>query len=260
MKQTNISIIVIFGEEEDVLEKALNSAVWADELILVAANTNEPSKKIAEKYSKNIIEIKDEYGKHFARWRNSGLKKAASDWVFYLDADEVITPELKQSLLKIAAGKGVGEKYSYYAIPRINYYLGQRVYHGGSYPDFVKRFFRRKKLLRWEGRLHERPVVVGMMGKLKDHLFHHTHRDLSSMMEKTIRWTQLEAKALYENDHPPVVWWRILRMMATKFFERVIKQRAWKDGTVGWINAIFEVFNTFIIYARLWEIQQKNKF
>ncbi|MBU2592833.1 MAG: glycosyltransferase family 2 protein [Patescibacteria group bacterium] len=258
MKHTDISIIVIFGKEEDVLERALNSAIWADELILVAANSNDLSKKLAEKYSKDMLEVKDEYGKHFARWRNLGLKKATGDWVFYLDADEVITPELKRSLLKIAAKKGPKEKYACYAVPRINHYLGQRVKYGGSYPDYVKRLFKRKRLIRWEGRLHEQPLVRGEMGKLKHHLLHYTHRDLSSMMEKTIRWTQLEAKALYESDHPPVVWWRILRMMTTKFFERVVKQQAWRDGTVGWINAIFEVFNTFIIYARLWEMQQKG--
>lgn len=259
MKKTNISIIVIFGKEEDILDQALESAQWADQLVLVAANSNQETKEIAKRYSQEIFETKDEYGKHFARWRNIGLKKAAGEWVFYLDADEVITPGLKRKMISIARREFNRKKDpSYYAIPRFNHYLGKRVKHGGAYPDYVKRFFKRGRLKRWEGRLHEYPVISGTLSKLKVHLLHFTHRDLTSMMEKTIRWTQLEAKALYQADHPPVVWWRMIRMMATKFFERVVKQGAWRDGTVGWINAIFEVFNTFIIYARLWEMQQKT--
>ena len=79
------------------------------------------------------------------------------------------------------------------------------------------------------------------------------------MLQKTIKWTDLEAKLLYQNQHPPVYWWRFPRMMFTKFWERAIKEKMYKDGTVGWISIIFEMFNTFIIYARLWELQQEPK-
>ncbi|MFH1601744.1 MAG: hypothetical protein ABIB61_02185 [Candidatus Shapirobacteria bacterium] len=112
---------------------------------------------------------------------------------------------------------------------------------------------------KWTGKLHERPVYKGNLGYLKNPIKHLTHRDLTSMLEKTIKWTQTEANLLYKSSHPPMAAWRIARMMFTKFWERVIKQGAWRDGTVGWINSIFETFNTFIIYARLWEKQQERK-
>jgi hypothetical protein len=78
------------------------------------------------------------------------------------------------------------------------------------------------------------------------------------MVNKTLAWTDTEAKALFKADHPPVVWWRFIRMMFTKAWERLIKQQMWRDGQVGWVSVIFEVFNTFLIYARLWELQQKQ--
>jgi hypothetical protein len=78
------------------------------------------------------------------------------------------------------------------------------------------------------------------------------------MLIKSISWTDTEAKMLLAVNHPPVVWWRILRMMFTKIWERLIRQQMWRDGTVGWISAIFESFDTFMIYARLWELQQKR--
>jgi hypothetical protein len=68
----------------------------------------------------------------------------------------------------------------------------------------------------------------------------------------------MEAQALFQNNHPPVVWWRFIRMMLTKIWQRLIVQRMWQDGVVGWISVIFETFDTFLIYARLWELQQKQ--
>ncbi|MFH1561757.1 MAG: glycosyltransferase family 2 protein [Patescibacteria group bacterium] len=251
-----ISVVIIAGNEEKVIKRALDSASWADEIILVAANSTDKTVELAQKRVSRIVKTKDEYGRHFAKWRNLGLKTASFDWIFYLDADEVISGELKKELLKLVKGKT--EEFGWYVVPRQNYFLGRRVRFGGSYPDYVKRFFKKAKLKRWQGRVHEEPLTNGPMGKLTGHLLHFTHTDLSSMLDKTIIWTDTEAEALYQSGHPPIVWWRIVRMMLTKFWERVIKQQSFRDGIVGWINSIFEVFNTFIIYAKLWEKQQKK--
>ncbi len=255
-KKTNITIVIVAGNEEDIIEKALKSSTWADSIVLVAANSTDNTIKIAQKYTKDIVVHQDEYEKHFDIWRNLGLKTAQTDWIFYLDADEIISLGLKKELIKTASSS---TDHAYFVLPRQNHYLGQKVRHGGTYPDYVKRFFKRSNLKKWQGSLHEEPLVNGSMGKLKNDLLHYTHRDLSSMLKKTIIWTQTEAKYLYQAKHPPVAWWRIFRMMATKAWERFIKQSAWKDGTVGIINSIFEVFNTFIIYARLFEMQNKKK-
>ncbi len=75
------------------------------------------------------------------------------------------------------------------------------------------------------------------------------------MLEKTLVWTDMEAQALFDAQHPPVFWWRFPRMMLTKTWQRLIKEQMWRDGTVGWISVIFESFDTFIIYAKLWEKQ-----
>lgn len=255
--KNNISIIMTIGNEVEMVEGALESAKWADEIICVLANSSDGSEKIIRRYTSNVTQTKDSYGRHYGKWRNLGLKEASRDWVFYLDGDERITPELKKKLIEIATSDD--DSFSSYAIPRQNYYLGKKVRFGGSYPDYVKRFFKRSSLKKWQGDVHEEPIIEGEMGKLKENLLHFSHRDLASMLEKTIIWTQTEAEALFESGHPPVVWWRFFRMMFTKFWERVIVQQAWRDGIAGWINSIFEVFNTFIIYARLWQMQQEKK-
>jgi hypothetical protein len=68
----------------------------------------------------------------------------------------------------------------------------------------------------------------------------------------------MEAQKLAQANHPPVYWWRFPRMMATKIWERLIVGQFWRDGIVGFISVIFEAFDTFIIYARLYELQKKS--
>lgn len=249
-----LSIIIIAKNEEEIIGDCLKSAKWADEIVLVDSGSSDKTPQIAQKYGAKIISLPSKK-LEFAKWRNAGLKAAKGDWVFYLDADERVTPELQKEI-----EKAIGDtKYVTYAIPRRNYYLGREMHYGGAWPDYVKRLYQKNKLKRWVGKLHEEPVFEGKMGRLKNPLIHITHRDLTSMLTKTIAWTKIEAELLYRAEHPPVVWWRFFRMMATKFFERIIKLNGWRDGTEGWINAIFETFNTFIIYARLWERQNKQK-
>jgi glycosyltransferase involved in cell wall biosynthesis len=249
-----LSIIVLAGNEEAVIKDCIQSAVFADEIILVLANSTDKTKRIAQsfKYPLKIIETSDEYNRNFSKWRNLGFKASTGDWLLYLDADERITPILQKEIIN-TINKPLTN--SYYVIPRANFYLGKRVHFGGSYPDYVKRLYYRKNFSGYQGYLHEEPIINGTLGYLKNDLLHYTHRNLNSMLQKTLVWTDMEADALFKAHHPPVVWWRFPRMMLTKFWQRLIKQQMWRDGTVGWISVIFECFDTFIIYARLWEKQ-----
>lgn len=252
-----LSIIINAGNEQNVIAPCLHSASFADEIIFIAANSTDNTIKIAREICPSIklTKVFDSYGQNYAKWHNLGLAQATSDWVFHLDADERITPKLRQELLTTIKKP----LFDFYVVPRANYFLGRRVRHGGTYPDYVKRLFQRSKIRKWAGKIHEEPLIDGSPGFLKNDLLHFTHRHLTSMLQKTILWTDIEAKALFQNNHPPVVWWRFFRMMSTKFWQRFVAQSMWRDGLVGWISAVFEVFDTFIIYARLWELQQQDR-
>ncbi len=250
-----LSVIVLAGNEAQMIKDCLLSAKFADEIVLVLANSHDETESIARSLKLPITYVKtfDEYNKNFSKWRNLGYKAAHGDWLFYLDADERIPEKLKEEILKTIF---TPTSHTHFAIPRANHFLGQRVRFGGTYPDYVKRLYLRKKFFGYTGYLHEEPKIRGTLGYLKHDLLHFTHRDLSSMLKKTMSWTDMEAEALFKAGHPPIYWWRFPRMMLTKFWERLIKQQMWRDGTVGWISAIFETFDTFIIYAKLWEKQK----
>ena len=255
-KKNTISIVILVGNEETMIVNCLKSCSWTDQIILVAANSTDHTVSLAQKTIPRLFVVKttDEYNKNFSKWRNLGLKAATGDWLFYVDADERVTPQLRQEIKNIITSN---QPLNWYVIPRANFYLGKRVKHGGSYPDYVKRLFQKKHLKLWQGQLHEEPVIEGDFGYLKSDLLHYTHRHLSSMLAKTNAWTDIEAEEIYRSGHPPIVPWRIFRMMLTKFWQRLIVQGMWKDGTVGWLSVIFETFDTFIIYAKVWEKQQK---
>ena len=78
------------------------------------------------------------------------------------------------------------------------------------------------------------------------------------MLAKTLGFTTYEANLRFDAHHPPVVWWRFLRVMATEFWLRFVRLQAFRDGIEGVIAGVFQVFNTFIIYARLWELQHEK--
>jgi len=227
---------------------------WANEIILVNTGSTDRTISIAQKYKAKIVDSVSQKPE-FSKWRTDGLLAAKGGWVFYLDSDERVTPELQREILSVIDAK----KIIGFEIPRRNFYLGQQIHYGGAWPDYVKRLFKRGKIIRWENELHENPVLRGEMGYLKNPIIHITHRDLTSMVEKTRVWSKIEANLLFEANHPPVTWWRILRIMFTEFWYRGIKLQGWRDGTVGWIEVIFQVFSRFITYARLWEIQETSR-
>jgi glycosyltransferase involved in cell wall biosynthesis len=256
MKSNTLSVIIVAGDEKDTIVDCLKSADFADEIILVTTSgCNETTVKLAQKtFTGIVIHHLPDKKVDFSVWHNAGSNLATSTWLLHLDCDERITPQLKNEIiLKINSQDSITN----YDIPRANYFLGKRVRYGGTYPDYVKRLFRKDSFHGYQGAVHEQPQIDGQSGILKSDLLHFTHRSLTTMLVKSISWTDIEAKMLLADNHPPVVWWRILRMMFTKIWERLIRQQMWRDGTVGWISAIFESFDTFMIYARLWELQQK---
>lgn len=254
MKRKKISVITIARNEEEVLADCLKSASWADEIIVVDNNSTDKTAVIAKKHGAKVFKGPTK-SLQFSELRNLGLKKATGDWLLYLDSDERVTPELAKEIPQAV----INPDFVAYDIPRRNFYLGQEVRYGGAWPDHVKRLFERKKLKRWEKQLHEDPIFQGKMGWLQSPLIHLTHRDLSSMVEKTKGWSKIEADLLYQSGHPPVTWWRLLKIMGLEFWERGVKKQGWRDGTVGWIEIIFQMFSRFITYARLWEKQQGRK-
>jgi len=245
-----LSVVIIAKNEEDWIENCLKSVEFADQAVVIIDDNS--TDKTADICRKHKVDLYSRAWEGFSQQKNFALTKTVGEWVLFVDADERVSKELKLEMEKIL-DNSQAEAYS---CPRQNVLLGKFVHHGGWEPDYATRLAKKEKILGWEGDLHEELKIDGKIDNLKNPLYHLSHRGMTWMLEKSIKYTALEADLRFKANHPPVVWWRLLRVMAGEFIDRLILKSGWRDGTVGWIEAISQSYNMFLIYVRLWEKQQ----
>lgn len=244
-----LSVIILTKNEAKRIKTCLESVKWAEEIIVVDDQSTDETVKIARQYTDKVFINKM---KDFSSQREFALRHAQGNWVLYVDADERVTPALRAEVLEITRNdSGKNTAIAAYFVPRRNIFLGKE-----QKVDKVERLFKREKLTGWFGKIHESPKVKGKKDTLKNYLIHLTHRDITSMTQKTLEWSKIEAKLRHEADHPQVTWWRILKAMFKEFYQQIFKNRLYRHGTEGWIEGIFQVFSLFITYVRLWEKQR----
>lgn len=247
---TKISAVILVKNAQDLIDDCLKSLSFCDEVLVIDSGSEDGTVEIAKKRGVKVLEYQME---NFAKSRNFGLEKTTGDWILYVDVDERVSEELQKSIKEAVKS---GDEFSAYRLKRKNFYLGNNPW---PYIEKLERFFRKDKLKGWYGELHESPQVEGKIGELDGFLYHYTHRDLTSMVEKTAQWSEVEAKLRFNSNHPKMAWWRFPRVMVGAFLNSYIKQRGYKAGTAGLIESIFQSFSMFITYARLWELQQSQK-
>lgn len=234
MKKTISAIILVGGNyDKELLKKCLDSVAWCDEVIKVETENIKGS---------------------FSEWRNEGAKMSKSDWLFYVDSDEEVTGSLKKNILQVIDAN----EFAGYAIPRRNKFLGHVMHWGGWYPDYVLRLIRKDKLKGWFGELHEQPLVDGNTGHLKEPLLHDSHRSIHDMVEKTNKWSEIEAQLLFEAGHPKMNFVRFCSAAFREFWYRGIVKLGFLDGTTGVIEIIYQMYSRLITYSKLWEKQLNN--
>lgn len=248
------AITFIFNDAEgDFIEPCLQSLSFADEIIVIDNGASERTLSLVKKYTDKIYSCA---AKDFALRHNLGSEKAKGDWLLFIDSDERVSQRLSQEIKRVV--ENPESSLGAYSILRINYYLGKLVRHGDRLPDYVTRLFTRTALKKWTGIIHESTEIEGKVGKISAPIYHLTHRDVDSMVLKTLNFSRHEARIRLDINHPPVVWWRLLRVCFTEFWHRFVKLQAWRQGTEGWIDGLIQVFSYFIIYAQLWEMQRKE--
>jgi hypothetical protein len=235
-QKMKLSVIILQGGKYDkgLYKKCLDSVAWADEVIKIETDKTKGS---------------------FPDFRNLGAKKAKSEWLMYLDTDEIVTPGLQ----KIISQAIETNKYSAYAIPRRNIVLGKEMKHCGLWPDYVLRLIKKDKLIGWEGELHEQPRILGKIYHLKEPLIHQKHDNLADMVDKTNDWSEVEAKLMFEAHHPKMNLFRFASAGFREFWLRMVIQTAFMDGVEGIIYGLYQVFSRLISYSKLWELQIKSE-
>ncbi|OGM19074.1 hypothetical protein A2686_00740 [Candidatus Woesebacteria bacterium RIFCSPHIGHO2_01_FULL_38_10] len=251
--RAKISAIVIGKNVGDKLLGCLSSLQWVDDLVYVDTGSEDASLEIAKNNGAAVFTYKKG---GYSDWRNKGLKVARGEWILYVDTDEIVPPQLRGEILhSIQRNDGCCA----FAIPRKNIIFGKEMKHCGLWPDYVKRLFLKSKLKKWQGEIHEEPVYEGKMNHLENPLMHYKHDNLSEMLEKTNKWSEIEARLMYEASHPKMNEIRFTTAIMREFWLRIIRQTSFLDGREGVIYGLYQVFSRFLSYAKLWEMQLKTK-
>ncbi len=256
MSEVKISALVIAKNEEKSIGRCLNSVKWTFERIVVDNGSSDKTYLISKKLGARVY-VRRKRG--FSYLRNEGLKLCRGDWILYVDADEEVSEKLKKEILEKTKISELGhQKFVAYAIPRENYVFGKLLKHGGWWPDYVKRLFKKDKFKGFIGELHEEPVFEGKIGLLKNPLIHYKEETLEEMVEKTNSWSEIEARLMYKNNHPKMNILRFLSAVFREFWFRFVKNKAFLDGEEGLIFAYYQLYSKFTTYAKLWEMQIKQ--
>jgi glycosyltransferase involved in cell wall biosynthesis len=247
----NLSVVIITKNSQDVIKACLDSVSKAKEVIIIDDYSTDDTLKIAKKYTDKIYTNKL---KSFPDQRNFGATKVNSDWFIFLDADERLT---KENIIEI---KTLISNTSHVAFrfKRQNYFSGTKIRHGGFWPDYQTRLFKRLSFKGVKGATHEQYLFDGSLGTLKHVVPHFPDRSIALGLTKSLIWTPAEAQALFEANHPRITWWRILKVMIFEFCYRYFKTQGFRDGYIGFSEAIIQSINKFFIYQQVWELQNKS--
>ena len=242
--------MITYNEEKN-LARSLESVEWADEIVIVDSFSLDRTKEIAGKYTDRIYDLKwPGYGpaKQFA------IAKASGEWILSLDADEVLSEELQQEILQVIKSN---QSVNGFYLCRISNFLGKWIKHGGWYPDYVLRLFRKGRGHFTDSLVHEELILDGGSSKLKGLLLHYTNPDLEQYLTKLNRYTTLSAQELSQTGkrgsllnilfRPPAIF---LKMYFLKF--------GFLDGLPGFLLALFSSFHVLTKYAKLWHLPQSK--
>jgi glycosyltransferase involved in cell wall biosynthesis len=270
MDDFHISAFMICKNEERVIERALNSLRWADELVIVDGHSTDKTVEIARRFTDKIVQRE---WTNFGEQRNFALNKLTKPWVFFLDADEVCSPELIGWLedFKIRGPQGMNQtvlpstsqhpsgkpglgRVDLYEIRRLEHFQGRLYRYGANNPSHQWRFFRRENA-KFVGEVHEYPVVEGSIMRLERPILHFPKSTLTEVVDKMNRYSTLDAEKLFQQGtvHPvPYMFFSGLAQFTKAYF----RKQGFRDGVLGFILACMDGGAFFLRQAKLF---LKNK-
>ncbi len=190
-KLRSLSVVIIAQNEERTLRQALSAIKnLATEIIYVDSGSTDSSIKIAESFGACIMH---QPWLGYAGQKNFALDQSTGDWILSLDADEIVTPNLRQEILEILKS-GVPEDIVGFTMPRLLYIGDKPVYKGGFYPDAQLRLIRKGKGRFTDRMVHESLNAQGKIMLLKNHLLHFAYKDLEEFRESLDKYARLSAE------------------------------------------------------------------
>lgn len=248
-----ISVIIHTHNSEKDVEKSIKSArLLTNNVVLIDMESNDQTVKLAKKMSVQVFNF-PKVG-YVEPAREFGINKSITDWVFILDSDERITPELAQEIQSVIRNS----QFTYYRVPRRNIFIDRWLAHGGWWPDNQIRLINKKCFKFWPKEIHSTPIIEGKEGLLTNPLLHYFHGDLKTMVDKTLIFENIESDLLFKANKR-VSTLTFFRKFFGELWRRLFKRFGFLDGTVGIIESIYQAFSKTITHLMLYEKKLKSR-
>ncbi len=246
------AFVVTYNESRNI-DDCLASVAWCDEIVVVDSGSADDTVQKASRFTDRVV-TKPWEG--HVKQKGYAMSLARNDWVFLLDADERVSPELQAEIRGVLADPPDG--VDGFRVPRLTRYLGRWIRHGGWYPDRKLRLLKKSR-----GRItgedpHERVEVDGRVEDLRGDLIHYTYRNLSHQLRTIDFFSDIEAENARKAGRRPGLF-RMLLHPPVKFVETYLVKGGFLDGMPGFIISVATCFYVFMKQAKLWERERTGE-
>ena len=247
---TKITAIIPTLNEEIHISNAIKSVSFADEIIVIDSYSSDKTIAIAEKFNVKIIKRTFD---DFSSQKNFAITQAKHDWIYILDADERVTPEVELEILE--AVKNPKDIVGFY-VRRTFYFCDKRVNFCGFQRDKVVRLFL-KEHCTYKGFVHEKILTNGKLGFFKHKIDHFSYRDYDHYISKMNHYASIRAHELHLKGKKVTVFHLIIKPLA-RFFIHYVIRLGFLDGFTGFLVANAQAYGVLARYIKLW-LFNKNK-
>ncbi len=259
-KKQTLSVVLATYNEEKNLPSCLDSIKdLADEIVIVDGSSKDKTVEIAKKYKAKIKIITNKQNFHINK--QMAIDMATKDWILQLDADEHVSPELKDEILQILKQQATSNEprvgYDGYWMPRKNLFLGRFLLKGGQYPDYTLRFYKNGKGRLPQKDVHEQAVVEGKVGYFKSALLHYPYKNFSHYLKKWNLYNNLFASQIREEQKNKNIFQKIFYAFAYLvakpghwFLTTYFRHKGFMDSWQGFIFSLFSALRFPVSYLK----------
>lgn len=244
-----ITAVVLAKNEEEKIEKCLKTLKWCDEVVVVDDESEDKTAEIAKKLGAKVY--KRALNGDFAAQRNFGLEKARGEWVFFVDVDEQVTPQLRAEIQKKTNGQFVG-----FYIKRRDFIFGRGLKYGETGGVKLLRLGK-KGMGSWQGRVHETWEIQGPKEELENLLEHYPHPTVSEFLKDINLYSTLRARQLYEENKKSNLF-QIIFYPVGKFLQNFFLRLGFLDRMAGFMVATLMSFHSFLVRSKLYLLWKKE--
>ncbi len=251
---TDLSVVILTKNEERNILDSLENVMFADEIIVIDDYSEDRTEEVVKGIKKSKIKFfKRKLDGDFSAQRNFGLAKAISDWILFVDADERVTEALASELTSYILHPT--SKVSALYIKRLDIIWGRELMHGETGTMKLVRFAK-KSAGKWKGHVHEVWDVKGVTSELKNELIHYPHPTIREFIKEINAYSTIRADELRDS-RVEVSFLSIIIYPKAKFFVNYFLKLGFLDGLQGFIVALMMSFHSFLVRAKLWQLNQK---